>query len=168
MYFSWTSFFIRSFNDVVLKVFVSLGLSCSVILVFQTPKCFKVIFMFRFTRFVFRQHIDFSAVSNSSRFVFYIQKALAGSPFPKIMSLSLRFFCGTLYRTISAVRSNLLVISDLFLSKPNSFQMNPICWVLISGEPWGLLMVLVLSRKLFSGVQQGSVTLYDPLPLHLK
>ena len=47
------------------SMFVSLGVSCLVIFVFQAPECFSVIFMFRFTQFVFRQHIDFSAMSNS-------------------------------------------------------------------------------------------------------
>jgi hypothetical protein len=65
-------------------------------------------------------------------------------------------------KTIPAVPStNSFVISDLFSRSQTHSKWTPICWILISEEPWGLLMVLVLSQKLFSGVHQGSVTLYD-------
>ena len=63
----WIFFFTIGFNGVVLKVFVNPCLFpwvCHARL-FWNPECFSVIFMFGFTQFVFRQHIDFSAMSNS-------------------------------------------------------------------------------------------------------
>ena len=75
-----------------------------------------------------------------------------------------RLFFGFLLnpKTIPAVPStNSFVISDLFSRSQTHSKWTPICWILISEEPWGLLMVPALSQKLFSGIHQGSVTLYD-------